>query len=162
MLARAFGLYPQNRRAYTRFRDGEKVQPYARDSVSALAEVGCVTGYDTGYLKPRDPISRQEVAALFYKLLDQICDDTQELPETGFVLYRGTEPLPPRATAWRAAWCWGRACRGSQTVTGIQVTDRLILRCATGTELTLEAVSAGEVSVASCLTATGEEPSPCW
>ena len=64
MLARAFGLYPQNRRAYTRFRDGEKVQPYARDSVSALAEVGCVTGYDTGYLKPRDPISRQEVAAL--------------------------------------------------------------------------------------------------
>lgn len=30
VLARAFGLYPQNRRAYTRFRDGEKVQPYAR------------------------------------------------------------------------------------------------------------------------------------
>lgn len=56
--------------------------------------MGCVTGYDTGYLKPRDPISRQEVAALFYKLLDQICDDPQELPETGFVLYRGTEPLP--------------------------------------------------------------------
>ena len=81
VLARAFGLYPQNRRAYTRFRDGEKVQPYARDAVSALAEVGCVTGYDTGYLKPRDPISRQEVAALFYKLLDQICDDPQELGE---------------------------------------------------------------------------------
>ena len=49
---------------------------------------------------------------------------------------------------------------GSQTVTEIQVTDRLILRCATGTELTLEAVSAGEVSVASCLTATGEGTFP--
>ena len=34
------------------------------------------------------------MAALFYKLLDRICDDPQELPETGFVLYWGTEPLP--------------------------------------------------------------------
>ena len=159
VLARAFGLYPQNRRAYTRFRDGEKVQPYARDSVSALAEVGCVTGYDTGYLKPRDPISRQEVAALFYKLLDQICDDPQELPETGFVLYRGTEPLP-QGYRLEGSLVLGAGLSGSQTVTGIQVTDRLILRCATGTELTLEAVSAGEVSVASCLTATGEGTFP--
>ena len=159
VLARAFGLYPQNRRAYTRFRDGEKVQPYARDAVSALAEVGCVTGYDTGYLKPRDPISRQEVAALFYKLLDQICDDPQELPETGFVLYRGTEPLP-QGYRLEGSLVLGAGLSGSQTVTGIQVTDRLILRCATGAELTLEAVSAGEVSVASCLTATGEGTFP--
>ena len=159
VLARAFGLYPQNRRAYTRFRDGEKVQPYARDAVSALAEVGCVTGYDTGYLKPRDPISRQEVAALFYKLLDQICDDPQELPETGFVLYRGTEPLP-QGYRLEGSLVLGAGLSGSQTVTEIQVTDRLILRCATGTELTLEAVSAGEVSVASCLTATGEGTFP--
>ncbi len=64
VLARAFGLYPQNRRAYTRFGMG-KGPALCRDAVSALAEVGCVTGYDTGYLKPRDPISRQEVAALF-------------------------------------------------------------------------------------------------
>lgn len=54
----------------------------------------------------------------------------------------------------------GAGLSGSQTVTEIQVTDRLILRCATGTELTLEAVSAGEVSVASCLTATGEGTFP--
>ncbi|MFR8333307.1 MAG: S-layer homology domain-containing protein [Oscillospiraceae bacterium] len=73
------------------------VQPYARDAVSALAEVGCVTGYETDYLKPRDPISRQEVAALFYKLLDRICDDPQELRRPA-VLYWGTEPLP-RTTA---------------------------------------------------------------
>ena len=154
VLARAFGLYPRDRQAYARFRDGERVQPYARDAVSALAEVGCVTGYETGYLKPRDPISRQEVAALFYKLLDQICDDPQELPETGFVLYRGTEPLPQdyRLTGNLVL---GAGLSGSQTVTGAQVTERLILRCATGTELTLTEVSAGEVSVASNLTVRG-------
>ena len=143
VLARAFGLYPRDRQAYTRFRDCERVQPYARDAVSALAEVGCVTGYETDYLKPRDPISRQEVAALFYKLLDRICDDPQELPETGFVLYRGTEPLPQdyRLTGNLVL---GAGLSGSQTVTGAQVTERLILRCATGTELTLTEASAGE------------------
>lgn len=159
VLARAFGLYPQDRQAYARFRDGERVQPYARDAVSALAEVGCVTGYETGYLKPRDPISRQEVAALFYKLLDQICDDPQELPGTGFVLYRGTESLPQdyRLTGNLVL---GAGLSGSQTVTGAQVTERLILRCATGAELTLTEVSAGEVSVASNLTVRGAETFP--
>lgn len=154
VLARAFGLYPRDRQAYARFRDGERVQPYAQDAVSALAEVGCVTGYETGYLKPRDPISRQEVAALFYKLLDQICDDPQELPGSGFVLYRGTEPLPQdyRLTGNLVL---GAGLSGSQTVTGAQVTKRLIFRCATGAELTLTEVSAGEVSVASNLTVRG-------
>ena len=39
VLARAFGLYPRDRQAYTRFRDCERVQPYARDAGSALADV---------------------------------------------------------------------------------------------------------------------------
>lgn len=154
VLARAFGLYPQNRRAYARFRDGESIQPYARDAVSALAEVGCVNGYETGYLKPRDPISRQEVAALFYQLLDQICDDPQELPEAGFVLYRGTEPLP-QGYCLEGSLVLGAGLSGSQTVTDAQIRDRLILRCATGTAVTLEGGSAGEASVASCLTVQG-------
>lgn len=84
---------------------------------------------------------------------------SQELPETGFVLYRGTEPLPQdyRLTGNLVL---GAGLSGSQTVTGAQVTERLILRCATGTELTLTEASAGEVSVASNLTVWGARNLP--
>ena len=110
VLARAFGLYPQNRRAYTRFRDGEKVQPYARDAVSALAEVGCVTGYDTGYLKPgtRFPARRWPPSSINYwtrfATIPRSCGDRlRPLPGHG----ASAPGLPPGG----AAWCWGRACR---------------------------------------------------
>ena len=110
VLARAFGLYPQNRRAYTRFRDGEKVQPYARDSVSALAEVGCVTGYDTGYLKPgtQFPARRWPPSSINYWTRFATIPRSCRRPASSST---GARSLCPRATAWRAAWCWGRACR---------------------------------------------------
>ena len=117
MLARAFGLYPQNRRAYTGSGMGEKVQPYARDAVSALAEVGCVTGYDTGYLKPRDPISRQEVAALFYKLLDQILRRSPGAAGDRLRPLPGHGPLP-QGYRLEGSLVLGAGLSGSQTVTG--------------------------------------------
>lgn len=154
VLARAFGLRPRDQQAYQRFRDAADVKPFARDAVSALVEVGCVSGYENGTLKPKATITRQEVAALFYKLLDQICDDPAELPESGFVLYRGSEAVPEDYQL-DGSLILGAGLSGQQTVSGLQVSDRLILRCASQTEMVLENVTAPELSVASTMTVWG-------
>ena len=94
LLSRAFGLYPQDSNYWKNFSDGRSVSEYARDAVSVLAELGIVNGYADGSMKPKQYITRGELAQLFYNLFTCICDDPAELPEQGNVLYRGTEPLP--------------------------------------------------------------------
>lgn len=150
VLARAFGLYPQDSQAYTRFRDAGSVSTYARPAISALTELGCVKGYETGKLKPKAQIARQEVASLYYQLLDTICDDPDTLPDQGFVLYRGEQALP-EGYRLNGSLIVGAGLSGTQALQDLAVSQRLLLRCATGTDLTLSGCSAGELSVASSM-----------
>lgn len=146
VLARAFGLEPQNPAAYEVFSDSNRVKPFAQDAVSALYELGCVSGYENNCVKPTAYISRQEVAALFYKLLTHICDSPSQLPESGMVLYRGTEPLPE-----------GYRLDGSLILTssdvsdlhGITISHTLYLRCPRFTKISLEDLTVDQIVVAS-------------
>lgn len=150
VLARAFGLYPQDPQAYTQFRDAGSVSTYARLAISALAELGCVKGYENGQVKPRAQIARQEVASLYYQLLDAICDDPDTLPTQGFVLYRGKQTLP-EGYRLSGSLVVGAGLSGTQALQDLAVSQRLLLRYATGTDLTLTGCSAGELSVASSM-----------
>ena len=94
LLCRCFGIVSEDRNAYTSFLDGSKVSAYARDSVSALRSLGLLGGYPDGSLRPLGRITRAEVAQLIYNILDCIADTPEELPESGIVLYRGTQALP--------------------------------------------------------------------
>lgn len=154
VLARAFGIYPKDPTAYTHFKDGAQVQPFARDAVSALYEIGCVNGYETGYLKPRAYISRQEVASLFYRLLDVICDTPEALPDSGNVLYRGTEPLP-EGYFLDGSLFLGAGLSGDISLGACQVTEKLVLRCAGGAQVHGEGAQAQELCVATGMTVTG-------
>lgn len=146
VLARAFGLEPQDPAAYEVFSDSNRVKPFAQEAVSALYELGCVSGYENNCVKPTAYITRQEVAALFYKLLTDICDKPSQLPETGMVLYRGTEPLPE-----------GYHLDGSLILTSsdgsdlqdVVISDTLYLRCPRLTKVSVRDLTVNEIVVAS-------------
>lgn len=94
VLCRAFGIVSDDRSAYTAFTDAKLVSAYARDAVSALYSRGILRGYPDGSFRPADCITRAEVAQLFYALFDCVADTPDEIPVSGVVLYRGSEPLP--------------------------------------------------------------------
>ncbi|MDD7651431.1 MAG: S-layer homology domain-containing protein [Firmicutes bacterium] len=154
VLARAFGLYPTDASAYTCFRDSGELQPFARNAVSALYETGGVTGYEDGTLRPKAYITRQEVAALFYKLLDEIRDTPEDMPASGRVLYRGTEPLP-QGYSLDGTLILGAGQSGAVCLENCSVTGRLVLRCAPGAQVTLEGTRAGELSAPSAVDVSG-------
>ena len=154
VLARTFGLTAEDPEAYTRFTDAGKISGYARQAVSALYEAGCIRGYEDGSVHPRATITRQEVAALFYQLLDAICDEAGQLPEAGYVLYRGEEQIPDGYTLDGTLVL---AMTGGVNMHQVTVSDQLVLRCQTGTAASMDEVNAGTLAVVSTMTASGGE-----
>lgn len=76
MLARAFGLKPENAGDYTRFADYAAVSAWARESTSALTERGYVEG-NGNQLMPKKILTRDEMA----KLLIAVFDGSQSVDE---------------------------------------------------------------------------------
>lgn len=98
VLSRAFGIVSEDRTSYKNFTDGSQVSPYARDALSAMRETGLANGYEDGSFRPQSSITRAEVAQLLYNLFDCIADKPDEIPASGWVLYRGAEKLPETLT----------------------------------------------------------------
>ncbi|MBO2527422.1 MAG: hypothetical protein CW335_04475 [Clostridiales bacterium] len=94
VLSRAFGITDLNRSAYKDFSDNDRVSAFARDALSAMKAQGLTNGYSDGSFHPQSPITRAEVAQLLYNLFDSIADDPDDIPASGWVLYRGSKPLP--------------------------------------------------------------------
>lgn len=94
VLCRAFGIADLNRTAYEAFTDHRGISSYARDAVSAMKAQGLTKGYDDGTFRPRNPITRAEVAQLLFNLFDCIADTPEEIPASGRVLYRGKNRIP--------------------------------------------------------------------
>jgi len=69
MLARAFGLAPEDAEAYAAFTDGGDTSDWARDAASALIEGGYVEGAD-GKLLPKKALTRGEMAKLLIAVFD--------------------------------------------------------------------------------------------
>ena len=51
------------------FEDGGTVSSYARNAVSALVQLGVVSGDSNGRLRPHDPITRAELAVLLHHIM---------------------------------------------------------------------------------------------
>ena len=64
LISRAFGLYPEDPKAYRQFSDGLSCSAYARNAVSALRELGILNGYSDGSVRPGRYITRAELAQL--------------------------------------------------------------------------------------------------
>jgi len=98
VLSRAFGITDLDRDAYKTFSDSRDVSSWARDAMSAMKKQGLANGYEDGSFHPQSSITRAEVAQLLFNLFDCIADTPDEIPASGWVLYRGSEPLPGALT----------------------------------------------------------------
>lgn len=140
VLCRAFGIVSMERELYKEFSDGGGISAYARDSVSSMREMEMVNGYSDGSFLPQNPITRAEVAQLLYNIFDVIADSPEELPESGWALYRGTEALPDTMTLD------GTLILGQNTPSPISaadwsITEALILRTGEDTQAKLGGLS---------------------
>ncbi len=137
VLCRSFGMVSQDTQAYLSFRDYHYIAPYARDCVSMLKTQGIVNGYTDGTLRPRDYISRAEIAQLIYNLVDCIADSPQELPAKGCVVYRGREALP-ETLELDGTLILGQGLAEDIVATQWNISQRLILRTGKHTSAQLE------------------------
>lgn len=64
-----------------RFRDSDQISAWARDSVSAMVRKGWIEGSD-GALKPKSPISRGELAQIFYNGGNNMTPSSGENPSS--------------------------------------------------------------------------------
>ena len=81
VLCRAFGIVSEERSAYQKFTDGEKVMGYARDAVSAMVTLNVVRGYEDNSFRPGGYITRAEVAQMIFNFFDALIDYPAALPK---------------------------------------------------------------------------------
>ncbi len=136
VLSRAFGIVTEDRDAWKDFDDGRKFSDYAKDCLCAMKVVGAAKGYSDNTFIPQGHITRAEVASLLYNLFDVIADTPDEIPESGFVLYRGSEALPQELTL-DGTLIVGLAVDPEITVSSWRISEALILRTGSGTKADL-------------------------
>ena len=91
VLSRVFGLAKISKpdvKILDTFKDGAKVDDWAREGVATIISMGYVAGND-GYLNPLDNISRAEFAVVMDRLIKYYVDDSAEaIPTDGNVMIR--------------------------------------------------------------------------
>ncbi len=90
VLSRVFGLATSDvdTTILDQFKDGGKVDDWARKGVASIIASGYVAGND-GYLNPLNNISRAEFAVVMDRLIKHYIDDAQEeIPTDGNVMIR--------------------------------------------------------------------------
>lgn len=142
VLCRAFGVVSSDRDSYRDFKDWKNVSDYALDAVSAMRESKLVNGYEDGTFLPANSITRAEVAQLLCNLFDCIADTPEELPASGWVLYRGEEALP-ETLELDGTLILGQAMPTELTVTDWKVTGTLVVRTGADTKADLTGLTAG-------------------
>ncbi len=144
VLCRAFGVVASKREAYLGFGDGAAVSGYARDAVSALKEAKIINGYEDGTFRPANSITRAEVAQLLFKMFDCIADTPEEIPASGWVLYRGKAALP-ETLSLDGTLILGQAMPAALAVTDWNITGTLAVRTGTDTTLDLAGVKTAQL-----------------
>ncbi len=146
VLCRAFGIAAINHSAYEEFTDGNTIAEYARPCVGALRYMELVKGYSDGSIKPKDPISRAEVAQLLFNLFDTIAATPEEIPSKGRVLYKGTEPLPEELSL-DGSLILAQGTPKELSISNWSIRDSLVIRCKDGIDLELSGLSTRQLVV---------------
>lgn len=136
VLSRAFGITDINRSAYKNFSDGDRISDYARDALSAMKTQGLANGYPDGSFHPQGSITRAEVAQLLFNLFDCIADEPADIPASGWVLYRGSDPLPATLKL-DGTLILGQAIDPEITATDWSVSGSLMIRSGKNTKANL-------------------------
>jgi len=71
ILTRVLGVEGQQAANPVAFNDHDAIQPYAVDAVYKLVEMGVYKGYGEGHFAPQQVLTREEISALFSRVLGQ-------------------------------------------------------------------------------------------
>lgn len=71
ILVRVLGIEGQTAANPVPFDDHDSIQPYAEDAIYKLVELGIYKGYSEGYFAPQKILTREEISALFSRILGQ-------------------------------------------------------------------------------------------
>lgn len=94
IIARAFRLSGGDKALLNSFTDSSKIGTYAVDAMACLVQAGYLKGTN-GMLRPKNNISRQELAQILYQILGDIYrDDSEAKTEYANLLYASQTPLP--------------------------------------------------------------------
>ncbi len=140
VLSRAFGIVTENRDAWKDFDDSFYFCDYSKDCLCAMKEVGAAKGYSDNTFHPQGYITRAEVASLLYNLFDVIADTPEEIPESGFVLYRGSEALPEELSL-DGTLIIGQAIDPEITAGAWNISESVVLRTGTNTNADLNGLT---------------------
>lgn len=89
--------------------------------------MGIIHGYVDGSFRPLAYITRAEVAQIIYHTFDCITDAPEELPESGWALYRGTEPLP-EVLSFDGTLILGQSAPAEFTAAQWDISESLVVR----------------------------------
>lgn len=148
VLCRAFGIVSENTEVWNRFTDGNQIAQYARDSVSTMADLSLMSGYSDGSFGPKRNITRAETAQLIYNIFDCIADSPEEIPASGTVMYRGSDPLP-EVLELDGTLILGQKMPSDLAIQGWKIRDSLVLRTAALRSQDLSLVSTSKLVIAS-------------
>ena len=124
ILCRAFGLYGGTAEDLTAFSDADQVGYWAISSVGYLVRSGYLTG-SGGMLRPKDPITRQELAQLLKNLNAVRITSLSALPDSGTVIL--TEPVQRLENITVDGDLMVTASGSSLTIQNVHVSGRLVV-----------------------------------
>ena len=77
IMIRALGLESLAQKPYavTTFKDNDQIPDYARNPIAVAQRVGLLKGDDKGYLRPREELTNERVAAIVYRLIEYMSKD---------------------------------------------------------------------------------------
>lgn len=133
VLSRVFGLATFNvdTAILDRFKDGGKVDDWAKTGVAAIISSGYVAGND-GYLNPLNNISRAEFAVVMDRLIKHYIDDTEaEIPTDGNVMIRVAGVSLDGIKTDSMIVIGDGVGEGDYAIKGAEINNKLVIRAGT-------------------------------
>ena len=158
VIARAFGVAGGTRESVARFSDSGAVSAWALSTVGAMVDAGYVKGSTDGKLNPKSSITRQELAQVLYNILDTITADASQVTGGATLLTGDPAALNGKSVDGDLYLSYG--CGTEITLTGLQLTGRLVVRLQSGSKLHLVGCSYESLSICAPVAVDADAPAP--
>ena len=156
VLSRVFGLatFDVDTAILDQFKDGAKVDDWAKDGVAAIIASGYVAGND-GYLNPLDNISRAEFAVVMDRLIKYYIDDAEEeIPADGNVMVRVAGVNLDGIKTDSMIVIGDGVGEGDYAIKGAEINNKLVIRA--GTKVSIDGSFAEIATVVPGIVVSGD------
>ena len=134
LIARVFAVQNGSTASLNRFSDQGSIADWAQPSLAGMVEQGYLNG-DGGRMRPKDNITRAEIAQVLYNLELTITEDPTDVKGDGIVVYHGKDPVD--LDGFTGKLFLGGGCGNAPVVNGDAPEAGLYVRTDPGATVTL-------------------------